>query len=171
MFKQSENSHWHYETNLKQREIITITLCPYRSLGNRGYLCLMIGFIGLIFLLSLFFYSMGAWPVIGFLGVEIGLVWFLFKVNYKSSKNFEQISITKNSTFIKKINWSGAIINFTIESPWIKASCIKSIGTSDKLFLNYHAEQLEIGEFLPPQEKALLANALNNCFERMRGAY
>ena len=76
----------------------------------------------------------------------------------------------QNSTFIKKINWSGAIIDFTIESPWIKASCIKSIGTSDKLFLNYHAEQLEIGEFLPPQEKALLANALNNCFERMRGA-
>ena len=113
---------------------------------------------------------MGAWPVIGFLGVEIGLVWFLFKVNYKSSKNFEQISITKNSTLIKKINWRGAIINFTIESPWIKASCIKSNGTSDKLFLNYHADQLEIGKFLPPQEKALLANALNNCFERLRGA-
>ena len=49
MVKQSKNSHWHYETNLKQREIITITLCPYRSLGNRGYLYLMIGFIGLIF--------------------------------------------------------------------------------------------------------------------------
>ena len=98
MVKQSKNSHWHYKTNLKQRDIITITLCPYRSLGDRGYLYLMIGFIGLMFFLSLFLYSMGAWPVIGFLGVEIGLVWFLLKVNYKSSKNFEQILITKNST-------------------------------------------------------------------------
>ena len=104
MVKQSKNSHWHYETNLKQHDIITITLCPYRSLGNRGYSYLMIGFMGLMFFLSLFFYFMGAWPVIGFLGIEIGLVWFLFKVNYKSSKNFEQILITKNSTLIKKIS-------------------------------------------------------------------
>ena len=94
MFKQSKNIHWRYETNLKQREVISITLRPYRSLGNRGYLYLMIGFIGLIFFLSLFFYFMGDWPVIGFLGIEIGLVWFLFKVNYKSSKNFQQILIT-----------------------------------------------------------------------------
>ena len=72
MVHNPEKTYWHHEKPDSKQEIITITLWPYRSLGSRGYLYLMMGFIGLIFILSLLFYSLGAWPVIGFLGIISG---------------------------------------------------------------------------------------------------
>lgn len=170
MVQNAEKTYWHHEKPDSKQEIITITLWPYRSLGSRGYLYLMIGFIGLIFILSLLFYSLGAWPVIGFLGIEIGLVWLVFRMNYNAGRNFEKISITPESTAVEKVGWRGDKHHFNIPSPWIKASCVKGEGRSDKLILKYHSEQLEIGSFLPPREKTSLADALNESFERMRGA-
>ena len=169
MLKTSQNPFWRTEKTNEKLEKITITLWPYRSLGERGYLYLMIAFISLVFILSVLFYSLGAWPVIGFLGLEIGLVWLVFRLNYNSGRNFEQIFITPEKTSIEKVNWRGARRCFTIVSPWIVANCIKTDGNSDKLILSYHAEKLEIGSFLPPQEKLSLANALNDSFNRMRG--
>jgi uncharacterized membrane protein len=170
MVHNPQKTYWHHEKPDSKQEIITITLWPYRSLGSRGYLYLMMGFIGLIFILSLLFYSLGAWPVIGFLGIEIGLVWLVFRMNYNAGRNFEQISITPEATAVEKVGWRGDKRHFNIPSPWIKASCIKGEGRSDKLILKYHSEQLEIGSFLPPREKSSLADALNESFERMRGA-
>ena len=170
MVHNPEKTYWHHEKLDSKQEIITITLWPYRSLGSRGYLYLMMGFIGLICILSLLFYSLGAWPVIGFLGIEIGLVWLVFRINYNAGRNFEQISITPEATAVEKVGWRGNKQRFNITSPWIKASCIKRDGRPDKLILKYHSEQLEIGSFLPPKEKPSLANTLNESFERMRGA-
>ena len=170
MANNTEKTFWHHEKPDSKQDIITITLWPYRSLGSRGFSYIMTGFIGLIFILSLLFYSLGAWPVIGFLGIEIGLVWLVFRMNYKAGRNFEQISITPEATYIEKVGWRGDKRHFNIPSPWIKASCIKGEGRSDKLILKYHSEQLEIGSFLPPKEKPSLANTLNESFERMRGA-
>lgn len=164
-----EKNYWHHEKPDNKKEIITITLWPYRSLGSRGYLYLMIGFVGLIFILSLLFYSLGAWPVIGFLGIEIGLVWLVFRMNYNAGRNFEQISITPDTTSIEKVSWRGNNHYLKITSPWVTARCIKRDGSPDKLILQYHSEQLEIGSFLPPREKSSLADALNESFERMRG--
>ena len=168
MVENSQNPFWIHDKTNAQKEVFTITLWPYRSLGSRGYLYLMVAFISLIFILSLLFYFLGAWPVIGFLGFEIGLVWLVFRLNYNSGKNFEQIYITKGKTFIEQVNWRGAKRRFTIVSPWISAHCIRDEGNTNKLILRYHAEKLEIGSFLPPHEKVSLANTLNDCFKRMR---
>ncbi len=162
-------THWHLEDLDSKQEVITITLWPYRSLGSRGYLYLMMGFIGLIFILSLLFYSLGAWPVIGFLGIEIGLVWLVFRMNYNAGRKFEKISIMPKETSVEKVSWQGVSNYFNISSPWVKARCIKENGWSDKLILSYHSDQVEIGSFLPPTEKSSLADALNESFERMRG--
>jgi uncharacterized membrane protein len=151
MVHNPEKTYWHHEKPDSKQEIITITLWPYRSLGSSGYLYLMMGFIG-------------------FLGIEIGLVWLVFRMNYNAGRNFEQISITPEATAVEKVGWRGDKRHFNIPSPWIKASCIKGEGRSDKLILKYHSEQLEIGSFLPPREKSSLADALNESFERMRGA-
>ena len=165
-----EKPYWRHEKTFSKQETVTITLWPYRSLGSSGFLFLMGGFIGLTFILSLLFYTLGAWPVIGFLGIEIGLVWLVFRMNYNAGGNFEQISITPNETLVEKVNWRGEKCQFNISSPWVTARCIATNGKSDKLVLNFHSEQLEIGSFLPPREKHSLADALNDSFNRMRGA-
>ena len=53
----------------------TLTIWPYRSLSKRGFAIVMAVLTSLAFCIGLGFFLLGAWPVIGFLGLEILVVW------------------------------------------------------------------------------------------------
>ena len=44
--------------------------------------------VGMVFL------WMGAWPVFGFLGLDVFLVWLAFRANFRAAKAFEEILVT-----------------------------------------------------------------------------
>ena len=56
-------------------------LHPHRSLGPRGFLILMLAIGGISFVTGMVFLSMGAWPVFGFFGLDVLLVYVAFKLN------------------------------------------------------------------------------------------
>ena len=64
----------------------TMTIWPYRSLSPRGFAVVMAALGILAFTIGLGFFLMGAWPVIGFLGLEILVVWVAFKLNYRAAQ-------------------------------------------------------------------------------------
>ena len=64
----------------------TMTIWPYRSLSPRGFALVMIALGALAFCIGLGFFLMGAWPVIGFLGLELLVVWFAFRMNYRAAR-------------------------------------------------------------------------------------
>ena len=64
-----------------ETETYVITLWPYRSLSLKGFRIFMAVLASLMSLIATGFFLLGAWPVIGFLGAEILIVWFAFKMN------------------------------------------------------------------------------------------
>ena len=57
-------------------------LLPHRSLPPRGF-HLLILILGLIsFAVGIGFVSIGAWPVMGFFGLDVALVYIAFRLNY-----------------------------------------------------------------------------------------
>ena len=56
-------------------------LRPNRSLSPRGFRLLMLAFGAMLFGVGGWFFMVGAWPVFGFMGLEIGLVYWCFKHN------------------------------------------------------------------------------------------
>ena len=78
-----------------EEEIFHALLVPHRSLGRFGFLIVM-GALGLSsFLTGLFFLSIGAWPVFGFLGVDVLIVYLAFRMNYAAAKAHEEVSISR----------------------------------------------------------------------------
>ena len=71
-------------------------LFPRRSLGPKGFRILM----GIIFTLSvvigIMFYSLGAWPVSGFFGLDVVLIYWAFKVHYEYGRAAEIIRLSNN---------------------------------------------------------------------------
>ena len=59
-------------------------LTPHRSLGPTGFLVLMAALAGISFVTGLVFYLAGAWPVMGFFGLDVALVYLAFRLNYRS---------------------------------------------------------------------------------------
>ena len=149
-------------------ETYIITLWPYRSLSLRGFRILMVVLASLMSIIATGFFLLGAWPVIGFLGAEILIVWFAFKVNYRAGQLVETVEITPNYVQITRTNWRGNETQTCLDSPWVQAELQEEQEHRPKLILRAHAQKMEIGSFMPPIEKDALATALNNALMRAR---
>ena len=57
-------------------------LTPHRSLSPKGFMVLMALVCIVSFGTGLLFYLLGAWPVIGFMGLDVALIYIAFKLNY-----------------------------------------------------------------------------------------
>ena len=68
-----------------------IVLWPHRSLSRRGFKILMLVLAGPMFCIGLGFFLAGAWPVIGFLGLEIFVVWLAFRMNFRAARQRETL--------------------------------------------------------------------------------
>ena len=65
-------------------------LTPYRSLSRRGFILVMSLIAAINLVVGGMFYAIGAWPVVGFLGLDVLLVYWAFRVNYRSAAAFER---------------------------------------------------------------------------------
>ena len=85
----------------------TLTIWPYRSLPPRGFALVMIALGVLAFCIGLGFFLMGAWPVIGFLGLELLVVWVAFKMNYRAARRRQHLTATSRQLTIEDVSPAG----------------------------------------------------------------
>lgn len=138
-----------------------ITIWPHRSLSPRGFAILLGALSAIAFVAGLTFFIIGAWPVIGFLGLEFGVLYFAFKYNYRAAKAYEQLLIHKQGIEIVRINPKGEKQQTNLSSLWLKAEIQKTSRRRKILGLRLHSEFHEIGAFLPPAEKNQLKELIN----------
>lgn len=165
---QPPQHRWYHNKTEAGAEAIVITLWPYRSLSLRGFQILIAVLASLMTVIGLGFYLLGAWPVIGFLGLEILVVWYAFKWNYRSGQLIETVAITPQQVDVTRTDWRGRETTVRLSGAWIKAELDVKEKRRERLYLRQHAHKLEIGAFMPPSEKLSLANALNAAFSRLR---
>ena len=68
-------------------------LTPYRSLPPLGFLIVM-SVLGVVsFVTGVAFAWMGAWPVLGFFGLDVLVVFIAFKLNYRAGRMVETVEI------------------------------------------------------------------------------
>lgn len=164
----SAPTKYYYTKTTQTDDVITITLWPYRSLSAKGFRIVICSIALVLSAVGIGFMMVGAWPVMGFLGLEVGIVWFAFKLNYRAGRLVETICINQSGVTIERIDWRGRPTQQHIDSPWVVADLISERGKRRKLVLTAHGKDIEIGAFLPPIEKPPLANALNESLGRMR---
>ncbi len=83
-------------------------LQPNRSLSANGFRTVMLSMAAMSFFASLIFLSMGAWPVMGFFGLDVALIYLAFKVNFKSGeRERETVRVTAQEIAISKTCYRG----------------------------------------------------------------
>ena len=82
------------QLNRKPQWLEQITIWPHRSLSLKGFYIVMGLLAGFLFIIGVGFFLAGAWPVIGFLGLELLVVWGAFKLNYRAARHRETIHTT-----------------------------------------------------------------------------
>ena len=142
--------------------IFSAVITPNRSLDRVGFIVLMslvsfVSFVG-----GLVFFIAGAWPVVGFLGLDVALLYWAFKLNYARAAAYEEVTVTAGELILRKVSHRGEIREFTLNPAWTKLDreAHADFGLL-RLFLVSRGRRLSIANFLGPQERESFAEALS----------
>ena len=111
---------------------------------------------------GLVFVYVGAWPVFGFLGLEIVALVTLLNYHHKRSDVIERIAITINELRVERINPWGQRSKWSFKRHWLQVNLDESGQRDCTLELRSHGRALVIGAFLAPDERRKVARRLRD---------
>jgi uncharacterized membrane protein len=150
-------------------KIFSAVITPYRSLGPRGFLMFMLCLGALSFISGTAFVLMGAWPVCGFFGLDVLLVYLAFRANFRSARAYEEMTVTASELTVRKVSQRGAVREFTVNPLWVRLDrTVHEEFGIERLFLVSRGHRLPIAGFLGPDEKASFARALAGALSEAR---
>ncbi len=151
--------------------LFSAIITPHRSLSSLGFVLLM-GLIGSIgFIGGLFFFLIGAWPVVGFLGLDVLLVYWAFRANYRAARAFEEVTMTPSALHLRRVSHRGQVAEWTLNPVWTRLDreIHEDYGLL-RLFLVSQGRRLAVAGFLAPSERESFAAALASALgEAKRG--
>jgi len=141
--------------------IFSAVITPHRSLSSTGFLVFMLCIGGISFASGILFLLLGAWPVFGFLGLDVLLVYWAFRANFRAARAYEEVTVTPSELMVRKVSHRGGVREWTLNPVWVRLDRIvhEEFGI-ERLFLVSHGRRLSIAAFLGPDEKASFARAL-----------
>lgn len=145
-------------------------LRPNRSLGARGFVLLMAALAALSFVAGVVFVSVGAWPVFGFLGLDVLLIWLAFRVNYRSGRLAETVKLTDAALEVRRVDAYGRGAAWRVPPTWLRVEVANPDEHDCTVTLRSHGRSLVVGAFLAPNERKDLADALRAALARQRSA-
>lgn len=141
--------------------LFSATITPHRSLGRTGFVLVMLLIGGVSFVGGLIFYLMGAWPVVGFFGLDVLLVYLAFRASYRTAAAFEQLTVTPSELHVRKVSHRGKTAEWMFNPLWtrLERETHDEFGLL-RLFLVSRGLKLAVAGFLAPREKENFAKAL-----------
>ena len=142
--------------------IFSAVLTPNCSLSRFGFILLMTVVGVMSFVTGMVFLLAGAWPVFGFCGLDVLLLYWAFRVNYRRGKAYEQVTVTPSELKVRQVSHRGRIREWTLNPVWARLDRVVHAEFGiEQLFLVSHGRRYAIAAFLGPQEKESFALALS----------
>jgi len=148
--------------------LFEVRLTPHRSLSPRGFviiswILLLVGFAhGTLFL------TIGAWPVVGFAGLEWLLFWWLFRRHFRGDASAERLSLYRDRLMLENRDAKGAVTRLDLQPYWLRVILEETSAMSSRLYLASHGRYVEVGRFLSVEERSRLAETLRQELARLR---
>jgi uncharacterized membrane protein len=139
---------------------LDVVLYPNRSLGRAGFAVLMAAIALVSGAVGAGFVMVGAWPVTGFLGLDVVLLYLAFRWNYRQARRAEFVRLDRDGLSVRRLEPDGRTQSWRFEPYWVRV-CLEHVGRHEmRLVLRSHGRQVVIGAFLTQDERVELAQAL-----------
>lgn len=141
--------------------IFRAKLMPHRSLDPRGFLILM-SCVGLVsFVAGAVFLYLGAWPVFGFFGLDVLIIYVAFKLNYRSGLAYEWVELTPDTLRLTRVSPTGRVKDLIEFNPyWVRVLISRAPDERTTLSLASHGKETVFGTFLTDDERTEFAHVL-----------
>ena len=143
-------------------------LYPNQPVGRRAFIGVMIGMSSVSLAIGTGFALAGAWPVMGFLGLDVALLYGAFRLARSRARRREHIRIDADGLVVRRIEANGAAREWRFEPYWVQVLMDDPPRRDSWLTLASHGRALRIGTFLTPEERLELADAMRTALRRLR---
>jgi uncharacterized membrane protein len=143
---------------------------PHRSLGPTGFMVLMTAVCVVSFGTGTLFYLLGAWPVIGFMGLDVALIYIAFRLNFRALRLYETVDLSQDALTVTRVAPSGKAQSWSFNPYWVRLSLQDRIGRSSELSIASHGKRLVFASFLTDPEREDFASALSSALSSAKGS-
>ncbi len=141
-------------------------LLPHRSLSRAGIAVLVTVLAGASAAIGAGFALMGAWPVIGFCGLDMLVICLALRMSVLSARRSEHVRLTRRSLDIRSRDRRGLDRHTVMHPYWTRVEFIAR--RRARLLLRSHGRSLELGSFLASADKEEVARALAGALRQVR---
>lgn len=131
-------------------------------------LMLLLGAVN--FAVGVMFLMMGAWPIIGFLGLDVLLVYIAFRSNYSAAAAHEIVDLTPDLLRITRVTAKGERKFFDFNPYWVRLHVTNGPEGSTSLKIALHGNEFEFGSHLNHDERRDFASVFKGALARARSA-
>lgn len=151
--------------------LFAAVLRPHRSLSARGFAVLMVAIVACTSAIGTSFWLMGAWPVVGFCGLDVLLVQIAFRLNYRAARAAEAFHLTRDRLSVTRTAPNGVATATVFNPHWARLEVDRhpEAGVTGVRIAS-HGNRLDVARFLGPREREAFAVALAAALAQARAA-
>ena len=154
----------------RRPEPFRAVLVPHRSLSPAGFTVLMSIIAAVSFVAGVVFFAVGAWPVVGFFGLDVLLIYAAFKLNFRYSEQREIIEVRDHDVVVTREKPGKPKVQLTFQRSWLQIELEEDVEREliGPLRLRERGRSHEIGSFLSPDDRKAFSRALKSAVAVVR---
>lgn len=151
------------------RVLFDALLYPNRSLPPAGFKLVLWLFAVAGLAVGGLFLTVGAWPILGFYGLEFAVLYWFLARNTHDGRIYEKVRLTARELRVERGDHRGPRSVETLPPHWLQVRLDDPPDHDSQLVLSSHGRSLIVASFLSPAERAEVAQALRRALDRLRG--
>jgi uncharacterized membrane protein len=146
---------------IADRPVFSAELLPYRSLPRKGFRIMLALMGGFCLVYGVLFILRGAWPIGCFFGADFLLLYGAFRLNYRSGRVREEVTVSRTDVAVRKFSPSGRMVEHHFNPFWTRFLVRRhsEIGVVS-MRLRDRRNDTDVGSFLNPEDRESFAKAL-----------
>jgi uncharacterized membrane protein len=143
--------------------LMDAVLRPHRSFSLAAFKLMLIAVIIVNLAVAIFFVAQGAFPVAGFLGLDVLALWLAFRWNYRAARAAEYVRVAPGKVHVAAVNEKGAATHWVLNPVWARVT-----RDGRGVLIRDGEGQMRVGAFLSPKECVSFAAALDAALHKAR---
>lgn len=143
--------------------LMDAVLRPHRSLSLAAFKLVLSVVIAVNLVIATVFIAHGAFPVAGFLGLDVLALWLAFRWNYRDARREEHLRIAAGQVHVASIDPKGRAQHWVVNPIWTRV-----LRQGRGVVIRAGGDQMRVGAFLSPKECAELAAAVDTALWRAK---
>jgi uncharacterized membrane protein len=156
-------------TQTEARPLFAATLTPNRSLSRRGLRWVIAVTAVAASIPGMIFFSLGAWPIVGFMGLDVLAVWWALSASMREGRQMERVTLWPDELELKRVTPSGKEELYRFDPFLVRLVIDRDFNErTTGLRLRSRDGDTAIGAFLNGDDKASFAKAFGTALRKAR---